>query len=524
MLGSLRKDRRGMILVMAIPMAAIMVGALWYLATVGDAVIYRERLQDAADATAFENAVVHARGMNAVALLNMLMAMFLAVIVLIRAVELVLAAGLIFFGVTAGPLSTVVNLDLRVSDRIGRAVEVLSQVEKGVAVATPTLSTALATAHNTSFYSTHEAASAAATFSHAVMPAMIDKQLKVHPRDRWLLTRGAQGGAPRLGTLLVGGGASDALPSLPLEEDDFGKVCQEAIDFIPNQIFGVARRMGVPGPAVWAFEKGYGLVSGFLGSYLSGIFCGSIESGAAELISDAVESVCEGKLPEDTKSEQQVSESEGDAGIPGRAPDASLSAEKPRQTNGGKPGRGSSAGDCKAEVDKKLKSSVSDPDKQRPARVWAPAANGNVLFQTWSVATSGGPKFKHDDARGMEMMAPRRDATINADPMATAEAEYYFDCSYRNFGWGECKPDAMWALGWSARMRRFWWPLKELERAGDVLNRFMSAFAQVERLVRNGVGDYGGNTVQDVGSAASTGLLTKDLVQSLSGPAPEFIH
>ncbi len=45
-------------------MCACMVGILWYLAGIGDAIVFRERMQEAADATAFSAAVLHARGMN----------------------------------------------------------------------------------------------------------------------------------------------------------------------------------------------------------------------------------------------------------------------------------------------------------------------------------------------------------------------------------------------------------------------------------------------------------------------------
>ena len=73
-------DQRGAIMVMAVFMAAFLVGCLWYLIGVGDALVYRERVQDAADAGAYSAAVYHARGMNLIALLNIVMAAMLAVL------------------------------------------------------------------------------------------------------------------------------------------------------------------------------------------------------------------------------------------------------------------------------------------------------------------------------------------------------------------------------------------------------------------------------------------------------------
>ena len=78
---SLREDKRGAILVIAVFMAVFLVGTLWYLVGVGDAAIYREKMTDGADATAFASAVYHARGMNIIAMLNLIMAAALAVLI-----------------------------------------------------------------------------------------------------------------------------------------------------------------------------------------------------------------------------------------------------------------------------------------------------------------------------------------------------------------------------------------------------------------------------------------------------------
>ena len=61
-------------------MACLLVGLLYYLAGLGQALIFRERMQDAADSAALGGAVMAARGMNIIALLNNFMAAMLAVI------------------------------------------------------------------------------------------------------------------------------------------------------------------------------------------------------------------------------------------------------------------------------------------------------------------------------------------------------------------------------------------------------------------------------------------------------------
>jgi hypothetical protein len=89
----LLRDERGAIMVMALFMAVFATGCLSYLVALGEAIAQRERMQDAADATAFSAAVLHARGMNVIALVNMTMAALLAVLIALKLVELIAYLG-----------------------------------------------------------------------------------------------------------------------------------------------------------------------------------------------------------------------------------------------------------------------------------------------------------------------------------------------------------------------------------------------------------------------------------------------
>jgi hypothetical protein len=81
---SLRHDERGAVMVLGVFMLVIAAGFLYYLTGLGDAIVVKERMQDAADAAAYSGAIVHARGMNALALINILMAAVLAAYVLLK--------------------------------------------------------------------------------------------------------------------------------------------------------------------------------------------------------------------------------------------------------------------------------------------------------------------------------------------------------------------------------------------------------------------------------------------------------
>src|SRR5688572_14466446 len=70
---SLLADRRGSMLVVGIPMALFLTAVTWHMLGVCDAALLAEFLRFSADKTAFESAIWHSRGMNIIAMLNVLM-------------------------------------------------------------------------------------------------------------------------------------------------------------------------------------------------------------------------------------------------------------------------------------------------------------------------------------------------------------------------------------------------------------------------------------------------------------------
>jgi hypothetical protein len=69
----LMADQRGAIMVMGLFMATMLIGAMWYMKGIGDAVVFRDRMQEAADHEVFSSAAVHARGMNLISVINLVM-------------------------------------------------------------------------------------------------------------------------------------------------------------------------------------------------------------------------------------------------------------------------------------------------------------------------------------------------------------------------------------------------------------------------------------------------------------------
>jgi hypothetical protein len=148
-----RTDDRGAIMVMGIFMCTLLVGALWYIAGIGDALLFHERMQEAADSVAFSAAIIEARGMNIIVLINLIMAAILAIRVAINMIKLactVLAAA--FAAIAAIPFcewaaipaeacaegaEAMEEADEETTGPINDALEALNTAWNGVAKATP---------------------------------------------------------------------------------------------------------------------------------------------------------------------------------------------------------------------------------------------------------------------------------------------------------------------------------------------------------------------------------------------------
>src|SRR5688572_15581179 len=150
----LASNERGAILVMGIIMCVFLVGILYYLHGLGTTVLFRERMQDAADAAALSTAIGHARGMNLIVFLNLVMAALVAVLLALKVIETLLSALLViltalsFFVPGAGSAIPPVNearASTRASHESVRAVVepllvVLNTTQRVVAAIVPTAS------------------------------------------------------------------------------------------------------------------------------------------------------------------------------------------------------------------------------------------------------------------------------------------------------------------------------------------------------------------------------------------------
>jgi hypothetical protein len=95
---SLRNDDRGAIMVIGVFLSCLILAGMWYVIGLGDAIIWRDRSQEAADAIAFTSASVHARGMNLIAFVNLLMVVIVTIYLLLSLVRAIIDIGLYITG------------------------------------------------------------------------------------------------------------------------------------------------------------------------------------------------------------------------------------------------------------------------------------------------------------------------------------------------------------------------------------------------------------------------------------------
>jgi hypothetical protein len=399
--GGLRADQRGAVMVVGVFMAAFLVGSLWYIIGIGDAILYRQRMQDGADAVAFAAAVYHARGMNIIAMINIIMAAILAILVAFKLVQLMntiamaISCALSWTGVGAAicsfttGLSPWINKAVQIAEKlVNTTLPVLSKTQVGIAVAMPWVAQGKAAYIASTQYT--EPVKGGGFVSVSLVPFV--------PKER-------------LG--------------LPVEEDEFSFLCEKAGTYVGELVFS-------------PFGKFGGWVAGVIGSIVStfpGYFCGESGgwgSGGSGSVSQGVSQAAIDAFAKEACEEKGKGKSNFDM-------DECLE-------------------DAKKDVEEDLKKQSAsqsgvDGNGKTPKKVFWAAKNGNGYFQIWSVLV-GNDEWPKKAEKGVQIAAWNKSMTMPDAPwgkVAFAQAEFYYD---ESGAWDDYKEDAMWNMFWRARLRR----------------------------------------------------------------------
>ncbi len=218
------EERKGAMMLMSLFMALLLIGALYYILGVGDAVIYRRIMQDGADAGAYAASVMGAKGMNLHVLLNVVMAVTAGILLVIRSVEVLLE---IVIGILYGLVATVV-----LAAKASALIAVLNPVESTVERVGDAVEQFVRVAH--------EALDVAHKAVQHGYPLLAEARAVDAMAFQAAYDPPVAGGfvVPLLGSRLPGGGRG-----LPIEEQDVGILCDRVSDGLSNRLSNVSSKV-----------------------------------------------------------------------------------------------------------------------------------------------------------------------------------------------------------------------------------------------------------------------------------------
>lgn len=248
-LARLPREQRGVILIPALLMGAVLAGAMAHLADIHTAISYREQAQELADVAAGEGAYWHAQGMNLLALLNILMAVVLSLFVALRLAELIAVAVSIiaaFIPGGGGVAATAARQaeqfyqwERKLSPPLMRTLNWGTKIEEAVAAAFPYVALAASAAKDggsgfawsTSLFPTAPDNLLAKKLSYkgvevTAFPARMGGMIAGDLTNRVL------GRFPRAGAL-----AGGLVGSLPVEAEDYFQLCSRASEQVARYAF-----------------------------------------------------------------------------------------------------------------------------------------------------------------------------------------------------------------------------------------------------------------------------------------------
>ncbi len=469
---SLVRDQRGAVLLVSVFMSAFLVGALWYAIGIGDAAVYRQYMQDGADAIAFGSAVYHARGMNIIALINMVMAAVLMVLVAFKIAQLLLIAANIascLIGAILNPICNLTTAALPPFNKLVQTVEtVVDKVLRGlylasnaVAVGMPWVAEGKAISVASGYKPTVDGGFMA---SISLLPGPVESAAGGFVSS----SKTGKGGETKKGSGPMRWG-------LPVQDDDFKVLCDHAGRYLGSFVFAPFSFLPGVGGLASAVGKFAGGLVGKLVSTFPGYFCGDMKDAAAgfgdmikkEALGKAdakVKDLCEAKAKKALKEKASF-----DLGKCIEAGDKGF--DMLGKTGGKTLGDGKT---CK--------------------RVYDAATIGDDYFAIWSFAW-GDLAEQSGAQRGVNVAGWNKAHASDPDAwskVGVAKAEFYYEpkpddpkawakslgdrVPFSGGKEGGLVTEAMWNMRWRARLRRLRLPIPT---AGGILASKLNAKIKV---------------------------------------------
>jgi hypothetical protein len=472
---SLKQDQRGAIMVVGVFMACFLVAMLWYVAGVGNAILFRQRMQDGADAASFAAAVYHARGMNIIAMVNLIMAAILAVLVALK----------------------IAYVLLRITEAICAAICAVSLGTSPTCELVPLLEDAAETVD--------DVIKTVAPIVHNTLKALSKLEVGVAYAIPWLAEKKAydvavgtqkpvEGGLMLSESLIPGGGKL----GLPVEEDTYSVLCDHAVTVVADVALAPFAAFGLP--TGWA----QGLVKGFV-DIAPGYFCDGGGGGGSGNLGGQAGAVCKAQA-------KAVKE----------ANDANAKLPKDKQ----KPPQKFDQKKCMDEQTKKLQqvnmpsNGGGNTDGQTPKKVYASASAGDRYFNVTSYAWGDMKITRMANKRvGMAAWGKKLVSVPKYWGMVQfSNAEFYYDQAGT---WDDMKDDAMWNMRWRARMRRYHDETAPdhgiINKVGSVVNLGLGVLDAVNMYQAGGLSGLAGEALLSDKKKRLTDIYVRDAKKTVGG-------
>lgn len=447
----LHKDQRGAVMLMGLCMSCFLIGGLWFVIGIGDAIVYRDAMQEATDHAVFTSAVMHAKGMNFISACNLVMIALVAIHIVMGIIHDILLAACIIFFPSCPAWISYRNVWVNVSKVLKYGCVGLHYLEKGASIGYPFIGA----------YKAYKVGGDYGTFgrkrdvtviavSTSIMPGgamngLVNTLTKQRPADT--LPKGAQG-PKRPAT----NGYSPAKKDfLPVEAKHYDEICKR----IARSGFDALLSLTGKNPG----GKAMRILKGIIGGALTCRYCNDLKGGCISSVTDALKQGNEGV----DKENAERADRNGKVPAGGKTEDISGKVDTD-QGAGSKDSSQTPGGNLDPGLD-------SWWGADGPMLPWGGTFNGSPWQQVWAVNWM--PDYE-DYQQNKVRIGERKfgQAKDTKSPFFFAQSEFFFDC---NEGWTEysCNMDdnAGYQIKWRARLRQV-----ALPQIGSLLSSFAFDF------------------------------------------------
>ena len=435
----LHQDNRGAIMLMGLCMSCFLIGALWFLIGIGDAIVFRDTMQEATDHATFTSAALHAKGMNFISACNLFLLALIAVHIIMGLIhDILLAVCIISLGFGCGAWVSWRRVYTTYSKIFKPIAGALHYAEVAASFGYPLLGAYKGYTTGTDYGGFGPKKHAVSMI--VVSPSLIPGNLMIGPLNKAFARAGKGFTAD----------ARDSKKGLPVQARKFSDVC----DLVAKK--GIDALLSLTGQGGGAAID---MVKGWLGGLIKVRYCNDTGSTTPDL----TDRFKQGSDAIDSANNSNAGKAVPKGGV------APKPIDKPAM--GGGSGAGSGAMKCMKD------NSGIDPGIDSwwgcdgPLVPWSGTQNGSPWNQVWGINFR--PEFsdaqEHRVAVGQRKLGVKSTAETNT---YFAEAEFYFDC---NKSWTdiECDRDdnAGYSVQWRARLKRLQFP-----QVGTLLASFAGSF------------------------------------------------